>query len=392
MPLSNSVPTTTRNDAVISSRVTPAPEDTQTPEFQNQRRTVMARNDFTMLKVPFPWKLWQLLEDAETHRFNSIVSWLPKGNGFVILDVSRFERDIMKSYFPSCSSYPEFSYEVRNEALEIYSVVPSLTILLQLYRYGFQLLQDQCIGIEIQAFTHKRYSRGNKTKSLALRRRCMPRKNKVEQVEANEIKTYEKCDFNKANLPYGITYCLQDLWEEKEMSSIRNEEESLRKPASSILSSQELKDNGLNNLCFPQRSSTGQQRNFCQNLSTEWNRVSMESNRKVIKQRKFDCVGLDKMLFDSTSSNKEGSLQPIRTTSPERNSNSTMNRFSSVQDILQEKPWSGGDILEPKPLFDKQPTSQKSMHPAYATLPATSMFNLDETIDPNEMDRLFNEF
>ena len=392
MPLSNTVPTTTRNDAVISSRVTPAPEDTQTPEFQNQPRTVMARNDFTMLKVPFPWKLWQLLEDAETHRFNSIVSWLPKGNGFVILDVSRFERDIMKSYFPSCSSYPEFSYEVRNKTSEIVSVEAALTILLQLYRYGFQLQQDQCIGIEMQTFSHKRYSRGNKTKSLALRRRCMPRKRNVEKVEANEKTTYEKFNVNKANLPYGITHCLQDLWEEKEMSSIRDEEDSRPKPASSILSSQALKDNGLNTLCFPQRSSTGQQRNFCPNLSTEWNRVSMESNRKVITQRKFECVGLDKMLFDSTSSNKQGSFQPIRTTSPERNNSSSMNRFSSVQDILLEKPWSGSDILEPKPLFDKQPTSQKSRHTAYATLPATSMFNLDETIDPNEMDRLFNEF
>jgi hypothetical protein len=69
--------------------------------------------DFSSLKVPFPWRLWQLLEDSEKNGNQSIVSWLPDGDGFVISKPRTFTNTIMKAYF-ALTTYDSFSQEVRS--------------------------------------------------------------------------------------------------------------------------------------------------------------------------------------------------------------------------------------------------------------------------------------
>mmetsp|Transcript_24112 Transcript_24112/g.42788 ORF Transcript_24112/g.42788 Transcript_24112/m.42788 type:complete len:313 (-) Transcript_24112:1017-1955(-) len=50
--------------------------------------------------VPFPWKLRQILEDAEKFGYQHVVSWIPGRNGFKVHDKAVFETQIMPKYFP----------------------------------------------------------------------------------------------------------------------------------------------------------------------------------------------------------------------------------------------------------------------------------------------------
>ena len=47
----------------------------------------------------FPWKLHDLLEDAEKFEFDSILSWLPCGTRFKVHDSLQFETTIAPRYF-----------------------------------------------------------------------------------------------------------------------------------------------------------------------------------------------------------------------------------------------------------------------------------------------------
>ena len=75
-------------------------------------------NNFAILKVPFPWKLWQLLDDSETNGTQSIVSWLPTGDGFTIYKPRAFTLKIMESYF-HYPSYSSFTTEVCSQSIPI---------------------------------------------------------------------------------------------------------------------------------------------------------------------------------------------------------------------------------------------------------------------------------
>ena len=69
----------------------------------------------------FPWKLHRLLDDAEKHGFESIVSWLPEGDAFKVHNRMRFASQIMPSYFSS-TIYKSFQ---RNLTLWGFETVPS---------------------------------------------------------------------------------------------------------------------------------------------------------------------------------------------------------------------------------------------------------------------------
>jgi hypothetical protein len=49
--------------------------------------------------LPFPVKLYAMLEDASSQGFEDIVSWLPSGKGFKVHDRERFEEHAMAQYF-----------------------------------------------------------------------------------------------------------------------------------------------------------------------------------------------------------------------------------------------------------------------------------------------------
>lgn len=82
----------------------------QQPISQREKSKILS-NNFTMLKVPLPWKLWQLLEDSERNGTQSIVSWLPAGDGFSVFNPADFAGKVMQLYLPY-SNYKAFKHEV----------------------------------------------------------------------------------------------------------------------------------------------------------------------------------------------------------------------------------------------------------------------------------------
>lgn len=100
------------------------------------------------LKMPFPWKLHHMLEEAENPEsgFSNIVSWLPDGKAFKIYDQDVFVDTIMKTYFNQ-------------------SKIKSFTR--QLYIYGFLKIPS---GPNEGAFYHPEFLRDDKQSCFSLRR------------------------------------------------------------------------------------------------------------------------------------------------------------------------------------------------------------------------------
>lgn len=99
------------------------------------------------LKMPFPWKLHHMLEEADkpTGGFNNVVSWLPDGKAFKIYDQEAF-LEVMRTYFNQ-------------------SKIKSFTR--QLYIYGFLKIPD---GPNEGAFYHPEFVRDDKQSCFSLRR------------------------------------------------------------------------------------------------------------------------------------------------------------------------------------------------------------------------------
>jgi hypothetical protein len=49
--------------------------------------------------IPFPWKLHEMLEAAETEGFRTIVSWLPDESSFRVHHADLFASEVMPRYF-----------------------------------------------------------------------------------------------------------------------------------------------------------------------------------------------------------------------------------------------------------------------------------------------------
>ena len=50
-------------------------------------------------KLQFPWKLHQLLDEADQKGYDGIISWMPDGKSFKVHDKTKFEREVMPIYF-----------------------------------------------------------------------------------------------------------------------------------------------------------------------------------------------------------------------------------------------------------------------------------------------------
>lgn len=99
-----------------------------------------------ILRLPFPYKLYKLLDDADKGIHSDIVSWLPQGNGFQIHDSKAFCHTIMKTYFNQ-------------------SKLKSFTR--QLYLYGFLKVNG---GPHEGAYFHPKFVRGDREGCLSIRR------------------------------------------------------------------------------------------------------------------------------------------------------------------------------------------------------------------------------
>jgi hypothetical protein len=72
-------------------------------DMHDAEREVL-KNDLYHIKLTFPWKLHQLLEDVELDGNEHIVSWLPDGKAFKVHKPNGFCGKVMAKYFRQTKS------------------------------------------------------------------------------------------------------------------------------------------------------------------------------------------------------------------------------------------------------------------------------------------------
>ena len=95
-------------------------------------------------KLPFVWKLYEMLEDVESSNQEGIVSWVRNGTGFKVHNLEKFVDEIIPKYC-KLSKYKSFQR--------------------QLYFYGFTRITK---GPDTGAYHHPMFIRGQKTLCLSM--------------------------------------------------------------------------------------------------------------------------------------------------------------------------------------------------------------------------------
>ena len=97
-------------------------------------------------KLPFPWKVYEMLENVDKEGLSNIVSWLPHGKSFRVHKEKEFVSDVMPKYFNQ-SKFTSFTR--------------------QLYIYGFQKMPD---GPDKGSFIHPKFIKEDKNLCLTMKR------------------------------------------------------------------------------------------------------------------------------------------------------------------------------------------------------------------------------
>ena len=108
-------------------------DEVPTPSTQRLSTTNSPLDDtapqMSLLKFPFPWKLHQLLDDAEAYGNDSIVSWLPSG-AFQVHKPDEFVKHIMPKYFRQ-TKFKSFTRQVRSLVFDrVYWILKTILQLL----------------------------------------------------------------------------------------------------------------------------------------------------------------------------------------------------------------------------------------------------------------------
>jgi hypothetical protein len=98
---------------------TSSDQEIQTADFSicaTSVRVSTPSNDSTdeQTAAIFPFKMYDLLEDAKRKKFDDIVSWVPSGKAFKIHNRLSFEKLIMPLYFPKMNSYKSFRRQLNS--------------------------------------------------------------------------------------------------------------------------------------------------------------------------------------------------------------------------------------------------------------------------------------
>ena len=107
--------TTSRRHAELAPTITDGSNSEQlidgrlSDEGEFAPATLSETNSAGMLA--FPWRLHELLEDAETKGFSNVVAWQPCGRAFKVYDHVTFANTIMSSYFNQ-SQYKSFQRQL----------------------------------------------------------------------------------------------------------------------------------------------------------------------------------------------------------------------------------------------------------------------------------------
>lgn len=67
-----------------------------------------SKDGVPLVKLPFPYKLYKLLDDADRGIHSNIISWMPDGTSFKIHNAKAFSDTVMSTYFNQ-SKYKSFT-------------------------------------------------------------------------------------------------------------------------------------------------------------------------------------------------------------------------------------------------------------------------------------------
>lgn len=117
--------------------------------------------DLASSKLPFVWKLYEMLEDVEKNGDEHIVSWVDGGKAFKVHKLKPFVDDIIPRYFRQ-SKYKSFQR--------------------QLYFYEFTRVQT---GSHAGAYCHPKFVKGVKTLCLSMTPKKTQRRSSKKKVTEN---------------------------------------------------------------------------------------------------------------------------------------------------------------------------------------------------------------
>ena len=94
-----------------------SPPGQHLPPHLQQEHHQQHDDDELYQKLPFPYKLHQLLEDVVQEGKEHIISWLPSGTAFKVHRPLLFTSEIMSNYFRQ-TQYKSFTRQVRLNDVE----------------------------------------------------------------------------------------------------------------------------------------------------------------------------------------------------------------------------------------------------------------------------------
>lgn len=124
---------------------------------------LMKNENLASTKLPFVWKLYEMLEDVETTGSQHIVSWVGNGKAFKVHDLSSFVDEIVPVYFKQ-SKFKSFQR--------------------QLYFYEFKRVES---GPDTGSYYHPKFVRGIKTLCLTMRPKTNRRVKGRDESKNNSI-------------------------------------------------------------------------------------------------------------------------------------------------------------------------------------------------------------
>jgi len=101
--------------------------------------------------IPFPFKLYDLLEESDREGYGSIISWMPNSSAFTIYDKKAFSETLMAKYFKQ-TQFKSFQRQLNN--------------------WGFERIS---CGPEKGAYSHPSFVRGKPALCRYIRRRTCPK-------------------------------------------------------------------------------------------------------------------------------------------------------------------------------------------------------------------------
>ena len=136
----------------------------------------------SFISLPFPVRLFTMLNDADEQGFSHIISWNNEGNGFLVKDKDAFMATILPRYAKNCTKYKSYQR--------------------QLNLYGFLRIEK---GPNKGTVYHELFQRGDKRKVNLIERDTSPVKSRSAIATASKKKEIFASTPSSTSTPFPAT-------------------------------------------------------------------------------------------------------------------------------------------------------------------------------------------